>query len=160
MGVYVNRIRDKMSERHLNWSTDFDAALADLERIPGASETNLSKAFRNLKELDDVKTAVPLDVLLGRFVKMAEVFRPFKLQLDDPAQALQLLKDYESGALAVSVSRQEPGALIHAVYIIESDPNKLFAGIQNGEPGWGTEPLSIKDRQIAVAAVRLLSDIG
>src|SRR5882762_5123833 len=117
MGIYTNRIKDKISERQLNWSTDFVAALADLERIPGASETNLSKAFRNLKELDDVKTAVPLDVLLGRFVKMAETFRPFKMQFDDPAQALQLLKEYESGALVVSVTRQEPGALIHAVYI-------------------------------------------
>ena len=109
MGIYTNRIKDKISERQLNWSTDFVAALADLEDIPGASETNLSKAFRNLKELDDTRTAAPLDTLLGRFVKLTETFRPFKLQFDDPSQALQLLKDYETGNLLVYVGTRNQG---------------------------------------------------
>jgi hypothetical protein len=108
MGVYTNRIKDKISERNLNWSTDFVAALADLEDIPGASETNLSKAFRNLKELDDTRTAAPLDTLLGRFVKLTEAVHPFKLQFDDPAQALELLKDYEQGNLLIYVARRNP----------------------------------------------------
>src|SRR6267154_2966123 len=104
MDVYENRIQDKMSSRHLNWNTDFVAALATADGIPGASEASLSKSFRNLKELDASRTAMPLDLLLGRFIKMSEAFRPFKLQFDDPAEALRLLKDVEAGKLVVAIS--------------------------------------------------------
>src|SRR6267143_4169800 len=162
MGIYWNRVQDKMSERHLNWKNDFVAALADLERIPGASTATLSKVSRNLVELDDVKTTVPLDLLLGRFIKMTEVFQPFKLQFDSPAQALQLLKDYENGLLVVSVSRQQPGSLIYGVSVIENlvERNKLFQGIQNGQPDWGIEATPIKDRVIADLAASTLRDMG
>jgi len=162
MGIYWNRVQDKMSDRHLNWKNDFVSALADLERIPGASTATLSKVSRNLAELDDVKTTVPLDLLLGRFIKMTEVFQPFKLQFDSPAQALQLLKDYENGLLVVSVSRQQPGSLIYGVSVIENlvERNKLFQGIQNGQPDWGIEATPIKDRVIADLAASTLRDMG
>jgi len=162
MGTYENRIQDKMSERYLNWNTDFVAALANVEGIPGASEASLSKSFRNLKELDSTRTAMPLDLLLGRFIKLTDAFQPFKLQFDDPAKALQLLKDYESGALAVSITRQEPGALIYPVLVIESlvERNKFFQGIQGNKPSWGTEAAPIKERTIAGTAARVLNDMG
>ncbi|SRR6266851_2292809 len=162
MGVYWNRVQDKMSDRHLNWKNDFVSALADLERIPGASTATLSKVSRNLVELDDVKTTVPLDLLLGRFIKMTEVFQPFKLQFDSPAQALELLKDYESGRLAVSVTRQEPDSSIYFVHIIENlvERNTLFQEMRNGEPNWGTQGTPIKDRAVADAAVKVLRDMG
>jgi hypothetical protein len=162
MGVYENRIQDKMSSRHLNWNTDFVAALAAAEGISGASEASLSKSFRNLKELDSTRTAMPLDLLLGRFIKMSEAFEPFELQFNDPAKALGLLKDYESGALVVSINRQEPGALIYSVYVIENliERNKMFEGIQNNQPNWGTKGTPIKDRVIANAAVKVLEDLG
>jgi len=162
VGIYENRIQEKMSERHLNWNTDFVAALANAEGIPGASEASLSKSFRNLKELDSTRTAMPLDLLLGRFIKLIDAFQPFKLQFDDPAKALQLLKAYESGALAVSITRQEPGALIYPVLAIEHlvERNKFFQGIQDNKPSWGTEAAPIKERAIADAAARVLNDMG
>ncbi|SRR6266566_1005474 len=162
MGVYENRIQDKMSERHLNWNKDFVAALANAERIPGASEASLSKSFRNLTELDSARTAMPLDLLLGRFIKMTDAFQPFKLQFDDPAKALQLLKDYEAGKLVVSIRREEPGSSIYWVYIIENlvERNKLFQGMKNGAPSWGTEATPIKDQEIANVAVKTLNGLG
>ena len=161
MGVYENRIQDKMSSRHLNWNTDFVAALATAEGIPGASEASLSKSFRNLKELDSTKTAMPLDLLLGRFIKMSEALQPFELQFSDPVKALQLLKDYESGALAVSITRQEPASLILGVHLIENavERNKMFQGIHNGEPSWGYPGVPINS-EIAVAAAKALADMG
>lgn len=165
MGVYENRIQDKMSPRHLNWNVDFLAALANAEGIPGASEASLSKSFRNLKELDSTRTAMPLDLLLGRFIKMTEAVRPFELQFSDPTKALQLLKDFESGALTVSITHQEPGALIYRVHVIENliERNRLFQGIRNNEPIWGKlgEPgVPIKDVQIAETAVGILRDLN
>jgi hypothetical protein len=162
MGVYENRIQDKMSSRHLNWNTDFVAALAAAEGIPGASEASLSKSFRNLKELDSTRTAMPLDLLLGRFIKMTDAFQPFELQFNDPAKALQLLKDYENGALTVSITHQEPGALVYRVCVIENlvERNKLFEGIQNGEPSWGVHAAPIRERIVADSAAQVLRDMG
>ena len=160
MGVYENMIQNKADK--LNWSTVRVSAVASKFSIPGASEANLSKAFNRTKELPTAQTALPLDQLLGRFLKMCEVFKPFEVRLDDPEEAKRLLEDFEAGRLAVSVTRHEPGALIYGVYIIENlvQRNKLFQGMQNGEPSWGTEPVPIKDDAIANAAVRVLADMG
>jgi hypothetical protein len=151
-----------MSERHLNWNTDFVAALATADGIPGASEASLSKSFRNLKELDASRTAMPLDLLLGRFIKMSEAFQPFKLQFDNPVEALRLLKDVEAGKLVVSITRQEPGTLVYAVFVIGNllERNKFFQRIQDNKPSWGTDAAPIKDRAIADAAVSVLGDMG
>ncbi len=161
MGTFENRIEHKADQ--LGWTTGFVASVANKFGIRGASEASLSKAFNKTKELPTHETALPLDQLLGRFLKMCERFEPFTLRLDDPDQAKQLLEDFEVGNLAVSVTRQEsPGTLIHAVFIIENliERNQLFEGIQNGEPSWGTEATPIKGRAIADAAVKVLHDMG
>jgi hypothetical protein len=160
MGVYENRIQNKADE--LDWSTVFVSTVASKFGIPGASEASLSKAFNRTKELPTAQTALPLDQLLGRFLKMCEAFKPFTLRLDDPEHAKQLLEDFESGNLTVAVTRREPGALIYPVFVIENliDRNKLFEGIQNNELRWGIEGAPISDRAIAHAAVNKLSDMG
>jgi hypothetical protein len=160
MGVYENMIQNKADK--LDWSTVRVSAVASKFGIPGASEANLSKAFNRTKELPTAQTALPLDQLLGRFLKMSEAFEPFTLRLDDPEQAKQLLEDFEAGRLVVSVTRQEPGALVYGVFLIESlrERNKLFRGIENGEPSWGFPGTPIKDSVIADAAVKVLNDIG
>jgi len=138
----------------------FVASVAGKFNIPGASEASLSKAFNRTKDLPTHQTALPLDQLLGRFLKMCAAFEPFKLRLDDPAEAKSLLEDFESGNLAVSVTHQEPGALIYPAFVIESEPNKMFEGIQNGESRWGIQGLPIKDRMIADEAARMLNEMG
>jgi hypothetical protein len=160
MGVYEYMIQNKADK--LDWSTVFVSTVASKFGIPGASEASLSKAFNRTKELPTAQTALPLDQLLGRFLKMCEKFEPFALRLDDPDQAKQLLEDFEAGNLAVSVTRQEPGTLIYSVFVIENlnQRNKLFEGIQNGEPGWGADAAPIRDRAIADAAVKVLNDMG
>jgi hypothetical protein len=160
MGVYENMIQNKADE--LDWSTVFVSTVASKFGIPGASEASLSKAFNRTKELPTAQTALPLDQLLGRFLKMCEAFKPFTLRLDDPEQAKQLLEDFESGNLTVAVTRQEPGALIYPVFVIENliERNKLFEGIQNSEPRWGIEGTPIRDRAIADAAVKVLKEMG
>jgi hypothetical protein len=99
MGTYENRIEQKADR--LGWSTVLVASVANKFGIRGASESTLSKAFKGLKELSTHDTALPLDLLLGRFVKMAETFAPFELRLDDPAKAAELLQSFEAGELAV-----------------------------------------------------------
>jgi len=160
MGVYENMIQNKADK--LNWSTVRVSAVASKFAIPGASEANLSKAFNRTKELPTAQTALPLDQLLGRFLKMSAAFEPFTLRLDDPEQAKQLLEDFEAGRLAVSVTRQEPGSLIYGVSLIENlvERNKLFRGIQNGGPSWGIEGVPIKDSEIANVAVKTLKGMG
>jgi len=160
MGVYENRIQNKADE--LDWSTVFVSTVASKFGIPGASEASLSKAFNRTKELPTAQTALPLDQLLGRFLKMCEAFKPFTLRLDDPDHAKQLLEDFESGNLTVAVSRQEPGALIYPVFVIENviERNRLFEGIQNSEPRWGIDGTPIRDRAIADAAVKVLKEMG
>ena len=160
MGVYENMIQNKADK--LNWSTVRVSAVASKFGIPGASEANLSKAFNRTKELPTAQTALPLDQLLGRFLKMSAAFEPFTLRLDvDPEEAKQLLEDFEAGRLAVSVTRQEPGTLIYGVFVIENlVERKLFEGIQNGKCGWGAEGAPIKDRAIADAAAKVLLDLG
>ena len=158
MGVYENMIQNKADQ--LNWSTVRVSAVASKFGIPGASEANLSKAFNRTKELPTAQTALPLDQLLGRFLKMCEAFEPFTLRLDDPEQAKQLLEDYEAGKLVVSITRREPGALIYPVFVIENAPNKFFEEIRDGEPHWGAEAAPIKERVIADTAVKTLSDMG
>ena len=74
MGVYENMIQNKADK--LNWSTVRVSAVASKFGITGASEANLSKAFNRTKELPSAQTALPLDQLLGRFLKMCEVFKP------------------------------------------------------------------------------------
>lgn len=157
MGVYENMIQNKAIK--LDWTGVFVASVAGKFDIPGASEASLSKAFNRTKELPTVQTALPLDLLLGRFLKMCAAFEPFKLRLDDPVEAKTLLEDFESGALAVSVTSQEPGALIYPVFVIESE-NKLFQGIVNGETCWGVPGAPIKDKVIADQAVKMLNDMG
>jgi hypothetical protein len=107
MGVYENMIQNKADK--LDWSTVFVSTVASKFGIPGASEASLSKAFNRTKELPTAQTALPLDQLLGRFIKMCEAFEPFALRLDDPGKAKQLLEDFESGVLAVSVAQKEKG---------------------------------------------------
>jgi hypothetical protein len=159
MGVYENMIQNKANK--LDWRTVFLASVASKFGIPGASEASLSKAFNRTKELPTAQTALPLDQLLGRFLRMCEAFEPFALRLDDPDQAKKLLEDFEAGRLAVSVTRQEPGALIYSVLVIENlIDHKLFEGIQNNEPVWGIEGAPIKDRMIADTAVKVLNDLG
>jgi len=160
MGVYENMIQNKADK--LDWSTVRVAAVASKFGIPGASEANLSKAFNRTKELPTAQTALPLDQLLGRFLKLCEVFKPFEVRLDDPEQAKQLLEDFEAGRLVVSVRREEPASSIYFVYLIENllERNKLFEGIQNSKPSWGTQGVPIKDREIADAATTVLRDMG
>ena len=160
MGVYENMIQNKADE--LDWSTVFVSTVASKFGISGASEASLSKAFNRTKELPTAQTALPLDQLLGRFLKMCEAFKPFTLRLDDPENAKQLLEDFESGNLSVAVTRQEPGALIYPVFVIENliERNKLFEEIQNNEPRWGIEGTPIRDRAIADAAVKVLKEMG
>jgi len=105
MGTFENRIEHKSDQ--LGWTTVFVASVANKFGIRGASEANLSKAFNRVKDLSTRDTALPLDLLLGRFLKMCEVFQPFTLKLDDPDKAKQLLEDFEAGNLVVSVSRRE-----------------------------------------------------
>jgi len=160
MGVYENMIHNKADK--LNWSTVRVSAVASKFGIPGASEANLSKAFNRTKELPTAQTALPLDQLLGRFLRLCEVFKPFEVRLDDPEQAKQLLEDFEAGRLVVSVRREEPGSLIYGVFIIENlvERNRLFEGIQNSEPRWGTQGVPIKEGAIADAASKTLTDMG
>lgn len=158
MGVYENMIQSKADK--LDWSTVFVSTVASKFGIPGASEASLSKAFNRTKELPTAQTALPLDQLLGRFLKMCAAFEPFKLRLDDPVEAKTLLEDFESGNLSISVIRQEPGALIYPAFVIEGEPNKLFQGILNGESCWTTEAAPIKDRMIADEAARMLNEMG
>ena len=148
MGVYENMIEHKADQ--LGWTTVVLSAVANRFGIRGASESNLSKAFNKTKELPTHETALPLDQLLSRFLTMCKKFEPFTLQLTNPEQAKRLLEDFEAGRLVVSVTRQEPGALIYGVSAIENlvERNKLFQGIQNGKPGWGIEATPIKDRVI------------
>ena len=103
MGVYENMIERKADQ--LDWSTVFVASIARKFGIPGASEPSLSKAFRKTKDLPTAETAFPLDQVLSRFLNMCQAFEPFTLRLDDPARAKQLLEDFESGKLIVSVTR-------------------------------------------------------
>ena len=118
MGTYENRIQHKGSQ--LGWNAMRIASVANKFGIPGASETALSKSFNGVKDLPSVETALPLDLLLGRFLKMYETFRPFPLNLNDIEQAKQLLEDFEAGRIAVSITHQEPGTLIHSVFVIEN----------------------------------------
>jgi hypothetical protein len=92
---------------------------------------------------------------------MAEAFEPFKLRLDDPDQAKELLEDFEAGRIAVSVTREEPDTLICAVHLIENllERNKYFLKIQDGKPLWGFPGVPI-DREIADVAVNTLRDMG
>ncbi len=106
MGTFENRIVVKA--KSLGWNAMRVASVASKFGIPGASETALSKAFNGLKELPTHETALPLDLLLGRFIKMCQVFQPFKLELSDPTRAKELLEGFESGRLIVSVTRHEP----------------------------------------------------
>lgn len=105
MGVFENMIERKSDQ--LGWSTVFLASVAGRFSIPGASEASLSKAFRKTKELPTTETAFPLDQVLSRFLKMCEAFEPFTLRLDDPDKAKQLLEDFETGNLIVSVTRRD-----------------------------------------------------
>jgi hypothetical protein len=105
MGVYENMIERKADQ--LDWSTVFVASIARKFGIPGASEPSLSKAFRKTKDLPTTETAFPLDQILSRFLKMCRAFEPFTLRLDDPDRAKELLEDFESGRLAVLVTRRE-----------------------------------------------------
>ncbi len=146
----------------LNWPRSLVSANANRFGIAGASESNLTKAFAKTKDLNP-QTAAELKTLLVRFTKMTEAFKPFELRLDDPDQSKQLLEDFEAGRIAVSVTRvQESGTLIYGVHIIEDlvQRNKLFQGIRDGEPSWGTEGTPIKDRVIADAVVKVLNDMG
>jgi hypothetical protein len=158
MGTFENRIKNKADK--LGWTTIILASVASKCGIRGASEASLSKAFANTKELSTHETALPLDQLLTRFLAMAERFEPFALNLRDPDQAKQLLEDFESGALIVSVTRQEPGSLVYSVFVIEGEPNKLFQGIVNGESRWGVQGTPIKDRIVADGGIRALNDMG
>ena len=110
MGTFENRIEHKSDQLH--WSTVFVSTIASKFGIRGASEASLSKAFNKTKELPTNETALPLDQLLGRFLKMCEAFEPFALRLDDPDKAKQLLEEFESGNLAVSVARQKPSEFV------------------------------------------------
>jgi hypothetical protein len=160
MGTFENRIEHKTNQ--LGWSVMFTSAVASKFGIPGASESNLSRSFKGLKELPSHETALPLDLLLGRFLTMVKTFDPFRIQLDDPAKAKELLEDFETGRLVVSVRREEPDALVYNVYVIENliERNRLFQRIQNGEPQWGFQGTPIKDREVANAAVAVLKDTG
>ncbi|SRR6266550_560575 len=160
MSTFENRIEHNAEE--LGWNAMRVASVASKFGIRGASETALSKAFNGLKDLPTHETALPLDLLLGRFLKMCEAFKPFTVQLNDPEQAKQLLEDFEAGRLAVSVTRQEPGSLIYGVHLIENlvERNTLFQGMRNGEPSWGIEARPIKDPEIANVAVKTLNGMG
>ncbi len=161
MGVYENMIEHKADQ--LGWTTVVLSAVANRFGIRGASESNLSKAFNKTKELPTHETAFPLDQLLSRFLKMTAAFEPFTLQLTNPEQAKRLLEDFEAGRLVVSITRQEPGALIYGVYIIENlvERNRLFQGMRDGKPSWGTtEAIPIKDQEIANVAVKTLNGMN
>ncbi len=158
MGVYENMIQNKANK--LDWTAVFVASVAGKFDIPGASEASLSKAFNRTRELPSRETALPLDLLLGRFLKMCAAFEPFKLRLDDPVEAKTLLEDFEAGNLVVSVTRQDLGALIYPVFVIESESNKLFQGIQDGETCSGVPGAPIKDQKIADDVVKMLKDMG
>jgi hypothetical protein len=160
MGTFENRIEHNAEE--LGWNAMRVASVASKFGIRGASETALSKAFNGLKDLPTHETALPLDLLLGRFLKMCDQFKPFEVRLDDPEQAKQLLEDFEAGRLTVLIGRLEPDSSIYFVHLIENlrERNKLFQGIQSGEPSWGTQGTPIKDRAIADAAVKVLRDMG
>ncbi len=152
---------EQMAEK-LNWTKGLVSAVANRFGIVGASEPNLSKAYSKTKDLQP-QTAAELITLMFRFTKMAAAFEPFTPRLDDPDQAKQLLEDFEAARIAISVTRvQEPGTLIYGVHIIEDliQRNKLFQGIRDGEPSWGTEGTPIKDRVIADAVVKVLNDMG
>ena len=159
MGTFENRIEYKADQ--LRWSTVRVAATAAKFGISGASEASLSKAFNKTKDLS-TDTALALDLLLGRFLKMSEAFKPFDIRLDDPNEAKKLLEDFEGGNLVVSVTRQEPGALIRGVYLLErlGQPNKLFQGVVDGQSQWGIEGKPIKDREIAEAAAKRLDNLS
>jgi hypothetical protein len=147
---------------NLGWNRTKIAVVANRFWIAGASEPNLTKASNKSKDLNP-QTAAELLTLMQRFTKMAAAVEPFKLRLDDPDYAKQLLEDFEAGKLVVQVSRrEEPGALVIGVYLIENsiERNRLFQGIQNGEPRWGFPGAPIKDHAIAEAAVRVLGDLG
>jgi len=145
----------------LNWTKGIVSAVANRFGISGASEPNLSKAYSKTKDLSS-QTAADLMNLLFRFTKMAATFEPFSLRLDDPDHAKQLLEDFEAGKLVVQINRQEPGASIHGVFVIENvdAPNRLFQGIRNGKPSWGFQGAFIGDREVADTAVKILEDVG
>lgn len=145
----------------LKWNRPRIAVVANRFGILGASEPNLTKASNKTKDLNP-QTAAELVTLMQRYTRMAEAFKPFELRLDDPDQAKQLLEDFEAGRLVVSVRREEPGALVYGVYLIENaaERNKLFQGIQDGKPLWGIPGAPIKDSEIATAAANTLADMG
>jgi len=100
---------EKMANE-LNWTKAVISAVASRFGIVGASEPNLSKAFAKTKDLSS-QTAANLKNLLWRFMQMTTAFEPFKLRLDDPDRAKELLEDYEAGKLVVSVSRYNPARI-------------------------------------------------
>jgi hypothetical protein len=145
----------------LGWNRTRIAVVANRFGIVGASEPNLTKASNKTKDLSP-QTAAELLTLMQRYTKMAAAFAPFKLRVDDPDEAKQLLEDYEAGRLVVSVRKEKPGALVYRVHLIESllEPNTFFEGIQNNKPSWGTEGRAIRDFAIADAAVGVLRSMG
>jgi hypothetical protein len=152
---------EQMAEK-LNWTKGLVSAVANRFEIVGASEPNLSKAYSKTKDLQP-QTAAELITLMFRFTKMAAAFEPFTPRLDDPDQAKRLLEDFEAGKLIVSVTRaQGPDSLVYGVFLIENlvERNRLFQGIQNGEPSWGFPGAPIKDRLIADAAANILADMS
>jgi hypothetical protein len=151
---------EEMADK-LNWTKGVISAVAHRFSVSGASEPNLSRAFAKTKDLS-AQTAAELKSLLLRFTKMAQTFEPFILRLDDPDLAKQLLEDFEAGNLIVSVTHQEPSAVVYPVFVIESlvERNKFFQGIRNGEPQWGIDGAPIQDRLIANSVVKILEDLG
>jgi hypothetical protein len=158
MGTYENRIKHKSEQ--LGWGTVMTSSVAGKFGIPKASQTALNQAFNGLKELATHETALPLDLLLGRFLKMVQALEPFDLRLSDPEKAKQLLEDFESGRLVVKITREEPTAVLQGVYLLETSPGKLFQGVQHGKPHFGFPGTPIADEQIADTTAGLLKDLG
>lgn len=160
MGTYDNRIEHNANQ--LGWSAIRLSAVAAEFGISGASEANISKSRNRVRDLS-TETALELDTLLGRFLKMYKAFEPFKLRLDDsPEESKKLLEDFEAGRLVVSVRREEPGAAIYLVYVLENQfqPGEMFQEMQNGAPVWGPNPTPIREETIALTAAKMLKDVG